>query len=330
MAFIKNRKHGRIFVDIPAILKHYERIKLVNQLHFAGSGNAQASCPSAEHDDSDPSWGINIQTGAHHCFGCGWSGETISLIRELESIRQSKTISYDRAIEKALAISSSEQVGDTIPAVVRQRAVESKQFKYYPDSILNSLVDRYDYLVQRGVHPSTCISWEVRYSDKDERYVLPVRNIKNSIVGFIGIADDHQREAGLDKVLYSPGLLISKLLYGINRYEICPKKWLILVEGAIDCLRVASVAGREIAVMAVLHSTLTHDQAQLIKEIGYDRIIVLSDNDKGGDRLWQGISDRLEEFVKLYRPKYDALDPGAMSDSQIDEVLTSSGAIRVS
>ncbi len=333
MAFVKIKRHGRVLIDVPAVLKYYERIELIDQLYFSGTGNAQARCPAAKHDDSDPSWGISIRTGVHNCFGCGWCGGVISFIMELESIRTEKTITYDRAVEKGLQISSSEQVDDYVNKVVKsQRALNEREFKYYPESILTSLAEKFDYLSQRGINSSTCIDWDIRYSEQDERYVLPVRNFKKSIAGFIGIADSTKREQGWDKVLYSPGLLISRLLYGVHRYDICPKDTVILVEGAIDCLKVASVVENKVAVMAILHSSLTNHQAQILKDIGYKKVIALMDNDdpddpkyKGhgapSDHLWESIEERLGDSMKLYRPIYEASDPGEMSNSQIIKVL---------
>ena len=46
-----------------------------------------ATCPMHKYrvgkEDSNPSWSINSETGAHHCFSCGYKGNVLTLISDL-------------------------------------------------------------------------------------------------------------------------------------------------------------------------------------------------------------------------------------------------------
>ncbi len=44
------------------------------------------NCPLPGHEDSSPSFGVNRNTGAYHCFGCGESGDLLTFIRKMEGL----------------------------------------------------------------------------------------------------------------------------------------------------------------------------------------------------------------------------------------------------
>lgn len=59
-------------IDVRGVLRHLE---------IEGTerhGEAWALCPA--HDDRRPSWSINLRTGQHHCFSCGWGGGIVALV----------------------------------------------------------------------------------------------------------------------------------------------------------------------------------------------------------------------------------------------------------
>ncbi len=338
MTIIKTHKHGDVYLDTAAIVKYYEKLELILDIDWSSSGNIQARCPLRSHDDHDPSWGINARTSAFNCYGCGWSGNLVNLLIELEGQRLDKKIKYDNAIEAGLRISSDSNITSEIPAIVRQRAIhDNREFRYYPDSILDALEDKRDYYLERGISPQVCHHWQLKYSPDDKRYTIPVRDIKNHIIGFIGLADSEQRSKGYKKSLYSPGLLIRKTLLGINRYDICDNKdRVILTEGSVDCLKVASIAEQQIAVMAVLHSSLTHDQYLLLRDIGYKYVHVMSDQwqnagdelgprrilDVAGLKLFRSVVNRFDgNKVKVSRVEYEGSDPGDTSYDEIGRVI---------
>lgn len=59
-------------VDVRGVLRYLE-IE-----HTERHGEAWALCPA--HDDRRPSWSVNLTSGRHHCFSCGWGGGVVALV----------------------------------------------------------------------------------------------------------------------------------------------------------------------------------------------------------------------------------------------------------
>lgn len=47
---------------------------------------ANTRCPMPDHDDSNPSFGVNVASNTYNCFGCGASGDLINLVQEVEGL----------------------------------------------------------------------------------------------------------------------------------------------------------------------------------------------------------------------------------------------------
>lgn len=56
---------------------------------FIQSGHsdwANTRCPMPDHDDNNPSFGVNIEANVYNCFGCGATGNIINLVRKVEGL----------------------------------------------------------------------------------------------------------------------------------------------------------------------------------------------------------------------------------------------------
>ena len=40
-------------------------------------------------EDHNPSWSINLETGVHHCFSCGYKGTLLTLVAEVQDFQTS-------------------------------------------------------------------------------------------------------------------------------------------------------------------------------------------------------------------------------------------------
>ena len=45
---------------------------------------ANTNCPMPNHDDSSPSFGVNIENNYYYCFGCNVKGDIIKLVQQCE------------------------------------------------------------------------------------------------------------------------------------------------------------------------------------------------------------------------------------------------------
>jgi hypothetical protein len=59
-----------------------------------GSGWLNTSCPFEDHNDNNPSFGINPEEGIYKCFGCSRSGDFFSLVGQLLNLNFAQTIQY--------------------------------------------------------------------------------------------------------------------------------------------------------------------------------------------------------------------------------------------
>ena len=47
---------------------------------------SNTSCPMPNHDDSNPSFGVNEESNLYNCFGCGVTGDVIKLVQNVEGL----------------------------------------------------------------------------------------------------------------------------------------------------------------------------------------------------------------------------------------------------
>lgn len=60
---------------------------------IAGSnGWLNTNCPLPNHEDSSPSFGVNINSNKYNCFGCGAKGDIIQLVKEVEGLNFAESI----------------------------------------------------------------------------------------------------------------------------------------------------------------------------------------------------------------------------------------------
>lgn len=107
--FVQDLKHSLNIVEVAG---GYMKLVKKGQNHFA-------RCPF--HSEKTPSFSLNEQLQIFHCFGCGKSGDIISLIMELEGMSYVETIHY-----------LAERAGLRIPTLdgVDEREFQDRKFLY--------------------------------------------------------------------------------------------------------------------------------------------------------------------------------------------------------
>jgi len=61
-------------------------------LYPSGNGWVKTNCLMPNHNDSSPSFGINIEGNFYNCFACGASGNIVNLIQNVEGLNFYETI----------------------------------------------------------------------------------------------------------------------------------------------------------------------------------------------------------------------------------------------
>jgi 5S rRNA maturation endonuclease (ribonuclease M5) len=104
-------------------------------------------------------------------------------------------------------------------------------------------------------------------------------------------------------------------LFGSN-YLIQPKKYpAILVEGWADKIKMENVGYDN--VMSIQTNKLSEDQFNFILSKGFEYIIVIPDNDSGGNVLINSFEKYLE-YLPIYVGRIESKDPGEASEEELD------------
>jgi len=124
-------------------------ISLDNLKGYRRGNELICRCPNPAHDDQNPSFNLNLETGCYFCFGCGLRGRIdldCKIIKEQpKNILGRKKVSFD----------------DFRPVY-------------------------HEYLKQRGIDKITAQEFEIGYSPSYRAVVLPCRNMVGGKLGDIG------------------------------------------------------------------------------------------------------------------------------------------------
>lgn len=174
--------HGPIFEILAPHLKG--KIKKTKE------GNVLTNCPF--HDDTKPSFWLNLDTGQWICFSCGLRGGLYSFLKQAGCSRQ--------LIDEAL-----EPVRENIAAFrLREKFKRDAEFRTDPFKasfvLPEALLGAYDFkpngLVKQGFDPGLLRSLDIGYDSNLDRITFPLRDLYGNLAGISGratIAGDYPR-----------------------------------------------------------------------------------------------------------------------------------------
>jgi hypothetical protein len=70
-------------IDIMEFMESEYDSDFINSKH---TDWANTRCPMPDHDDGNPSFGVNSKTNTYNCFGCGATGDLIKLVQAVEGL----------------------------------------------------------------------------------------------------------------------------------------------------------------------------------------------------------------------------------------------------
>lgn len=270
---------------------------------------SELACYCPFHNNLDtPAFYINRFTGLWICFNpsCGKTGSIRDLMEFFgDHGKIVKDYSFDD-IEKNLMYSNDIREDNSWEETLDSIRVD------LPDEI-----DKLQYLVERGFSLEALQYFDIAFSSSKRRIVIPARNERHKVIGFIGRAVDTSVEP---KYLYSKGFPRKDILFNLNnakKYNSC-----IVVEGSLDAMKIHQSGFPN--VVASLGATITSGHIErLIKY--FDTIIIFSDNDHAGfamrDEIISKCYDKDLKIVNYKDP--NCKDPGQMSEAEIAEHIES-------
>lgn len=295
--------------DLESLL---EKLKVIPDEERTTDAEVFARCPGHKrrtgHPDRSPSWSINRETGQHHCFSCGYSGDLQLLVMDV----------LDLDVFSARRLIRSWGVDlDDLSALVAPRKRGPLVLETVPESYLDGFVippraER----IPRGLTAAACARYGVLWDPEHGGWILPIREPEEkALMGYqIKRGAWVRNRPAENKANDVQGVKKGETLFGI---DVFPGGVATVVESPLDVVRMESV-GVE-GGLAIMGQHPTNTQMDLLQEYA-DSVIVALDNDNEGlnaiERVIVKWASRITMKVFNYG-ETDAKDPGDMSRDEI-------------
>ena len=222
-------------------------------------------------EDSNPSWSINVETGVHHCFSCGYKGNLVTLVAEVqEMVSEWGRLDLDAAkkwLKENVSINLDfirkqlEEARDafiTIPAVVGMSEARLSIFDSTPPDWA---------LSARDLNEDGIAYYGVKWWEEKSSWITPIRTVDGKLLGW--------QEKSQGPVRYfrnrPAGIKKSTTMFGIDRFS---GGTMVVVESPLDCVKLASLG--IFGAVATFGASVSDEQLQLMKRA--DKLILAFDN----------------------------------------------------
>ena len=280
-------------------------------------------CPF--HDDHSPSMSVSPDKQIYTCFSCGATGNVFTFIQDYEHIsflEAVKKISLEVGINIGINIETNKKKNDLVEYNILNLAQ-----KYFVNNLNSSVgLDAIEYLKKRKINNELIekfgiglalnenknlsnflinkgysedllkmiglINDDGSYDIFRNRIMFPIHDHLGQIVGYSGRIYHNEDQA---KYVNSKSSLIFKkgeILYNYHlaKDEARKNKYVILVEGFMDVIRLSSIGIN--SAVALMGTALTNDQINLLKQLK-TKVIVCLDNDEAGENATLSVGDQL-------------------------------------
>lgn len=299
--------------DIVSVVEQYVVLSKKSSKNYFGL------CPF--HQEDTASFSVSPGKQIYYCFGCHKGGDVINFIKEIENLSYPQAIQtlaerVDIRIEQRADPNADKRLQQRHRIEVLY--VEAARF-YYRNFMSTSAKHVRAYLNRRGISERTAKLFGLGYADSRwdglykhlrnegyepkelaesglfressrggqidlfrDRLMFPIlsESGQGRIIAFGGrVLDD-----SVPKYINSPETVIytkGKHLYGLNLAKKSQEKYILLVEGYMDCITVYQ--GGVDCVTAVLGTALTEQQARLLQH-QTEHIVLALDADRAGQQ----------------------------------------------
>jgi DNA primase len=250
---------------------------------IANGHGAERSFNCHVHQDANASASVNVDKGLWYCYTCGARGKVGDVLDE-----NIDWTSYHSKVERLL--------------------------RPPPEPYPESWLDLFD---SGPVHPywlnrfseTTCRHFRLGYDPSEQKPCYPLRYPNGEVAGLVHRSVDGSRP----KYKYPWGVDVKKLLFNYEPYAF---RDIYLVEGATDAMALWEV-GREIAVFAVMGSSLGTVQLDLISKCDPVNVVLAFDQDEAGNKAAAEASGMLRRRgIRTVRAAWDrdlGKDPGELT-----------------
>ena len=312
------------------------------EIDYTDNGDYYAFvCPI--HEGADNPHGCTMTVfgewkGAWKCWTRGCEKEhthsILGFVRAVLSVRKDKEVSFNEAINfcKDFLNVSGNDIKDRakdIPSILQKYQQKTKQNKQKilnipREEIRKSLKIPSKYYISRGYTKEVLDKFDVGNCDSkgkqmNGRIVAPVYDENFEYLGCVGrtTKEEHNGYKWINSKYFNSG----SHLYGywLAKEKIREKKTVVLVEGQGDVWRLHE-AGIENCV-GIFGSSLSDTQSRIIQTSGAFNVVILTDNDEGGEKARRSIKEKCGTLFNIVEPKFSAKDIGEMTVQQIQNEI---------
>lgn len=270
-------------------------------IKFTISGDeAVACCPA--HNERHPSWSVNLKSGIHFCFTCGYSGNLAHLVSKMLNMSYTESVIWvNTRVGAARMYKWREDYNRTHvePAVHRVTEIDLMLFTDPPDHALKSKSLRLDSARRFGV----------RWYPEESAWIFPIRDpFTQELWGYQIKNERHFRS-------YPAGTKKSRTLFGMGAFE--HGSTAVIVESPVDTVRLDSAGIR--GGLSSFGVQVSDYQFSLVQRMAESTILAL-DNDRAGIQATARICAEAQRIPGLRVFSYGdslAKDPGEMTDEEI-------------
>lgn len=269
----------------------------VFQINVRGSDEYMVRC--IFHDGDSSSLQFNIKNGLYYCFRCEAKGNIKSLQKFL-----------GRRISEAEV-----DVADVIAKLdlLDRQAGKSNKEVTLPETLLKRYNFPTDYWKDRGFTNTTIKAFDLGYDPLENEAIIPVRNIRGELVGVIKrrLNDDN----GV-RYMYPKGFKRKTSLFAMWLLAKTDTDEVVITEGGVDAMTLWQLG---IPSVAQYGSSISHEQVNLLRRLGINKITFFYDNDLAGKKALDIALPQTKEFLcKVVRYKRDdAKDPNGFLDKNV-------------
>lgn len=265
-------------------------------------------CPF--HDDSNPSMSVSREKQIYKCFSCGASGNIYNFLMDYEHIDFKEALSklssklginidsnnikvntkFDKFYEiyditnKLYQNNLLSEKGSSARNYLKSRNIGIEEIKKFNiglsfsnNQIVKQLEKKYNLLDLEDIGLISS-----NHDIFQNRIMFPLMNLENKIVAFSGrVYDTNTKDAKYINTKETNIFKKGEILYNYysSKEEVRVKKYLILVEGFMDVIRLSTIGIKN--VVATMGTSITANQMKLLKRLSNNIYLCFDGDDPG-------------------------------------------------
>ena len=232
-----------------------------------------ALCPNPQHADSSPSWSINVDTGKHHCFSCGFGGSFQWLVQITKGVRAAEASAWIKMQKVRVAFADEPVIEKAAPVT----ETDLWPFHSPPE----------DALRERDISLISCMFTETLFDYTKNEWIFVLRDPFNDRV--IGWQSKGRGENSSVVNNYPPKMKKASTVFGYRRLKATGDSGpVIVVENPVKVMKFMEYGFPR--VVATCGASFTDYQVNELLWPVADEVIFALDNDMAAFR-------RLSKFL---------------------------------